>query len=141
MTTIGTTDQAPQADVGAEPAAAPAPTSCSCCAPRLEDRTAIDTADAATTRALVDGVQEVRVTVQGGYTPATVRLVRGVPARLVFDRQETAGCSAELLIPALGIRRDLPAHAETLVEFTPTEIGTMSFTCGMRMLRGELVVG
>ena len=34
-----------------------------------------------------DGVQEVRITVKGGYSPDVIRVKEGVPLRLVFDRQ------------------------------------------------------
>ncbi|HYH83536.1 MAG TPA: cupredoxin domain-containing protein [Longimicrobium sp.] len=86
------------------------------------------------------GVQEVTITVHGGYTPAAVRVKRGAPVRLVFDRQETSSCSEEVVIPAFGIRRFLPAHQKTAVEFTPAETGDFEFTCGMSMLRGRLTV-
>jgi plastocyanin domain-containing protein len=86
------------------------------------------------------GVQEVTIGVRGGYDPAVVRLKRGVPARLVFDRQETSSCSEEVVIPAFGIRRFLPAHQKTPVELTPETAGTYEFTCGMSMLRGRLTV-
>jgi plastocyanin domain-containing protein len=85
------------------------------------------------------GVQEVRIRVAGGYDPAHVRVRRG-PVRLIFDRQETSGCSEEVVLPDLGIRRYLPAHEETVVEFTPERAGRYEFTCGMSMLRGSVTV-
>jgi plastocyanin domain-containing protein len=84
-------------------------------------------------------LQEVVVTVHGGYEPATVRVKAGRPARLVFDRQETSSCSEEVVFPDFGIRTFLPAHRQTPVELTPTAPGTYEFTCGMGMLRGKLV--
>jgi len=86
------------------------------------------------------GVQEVAITVHGGYSPAQVRVKKGAPVRLVFDRQETSGCSEEVVIPEFGIRRFLPAFQKTAVEITPTRAGTFDFTCGMSMLRGKLTV-
>ncbi|HEX7242177.1 MAG TPA: cupredoxin domain-containing protein [Longimicrobiaceae bacterium] len=86
------------------------------------------------------GVQEVTVTVRGGYEPAHVRVRAGTPVRLVFDRQETSGCSEEVVLPEFGIRRFLPAHQKTTVEFTPARAGSFDFTCGMSMLRGRLTV-
>ncbi|MBA4156606.1 MAG: cupredoxin domain-containing protein [Gemmatimonadetes bacterium] len=86
------------------------------------------------------GVQEVRIRIQGGYDPARVRVKRGVPVRLVFDRQETSGCSEEVVLPDFGIKRFLPAHRTTSVEFTPERAGSYEFTCGMSMLRGRLDV-
>jgi plastocyanin domain-containing protein len=85
------------------------------------------------------GMQEVRIRVAGGYDPAHVRVRRG-PVRLVFDRQETSGCSEEVVLPDLGIRRYLPAHEETVIEFTPERAGRYEFTCGMSMLRGSVTV-
>ena len=127
-------------DAGATQSAAK--TSCGCCAvnaaPAAGGAGAEDAAGGASCH--VGGTQEARITVKGGYSPATVRLTAGVPARLVFDRQEASRCSEELLIPAFGVRQPLPQGRETVVEFTPTAPGTFPFTCGMEMLRGELVV-
>jgi plastocyanin domain-containing protein len=86
------------------------------------------------------GVQEVTITVHGGYDPAEVRLKKGVPVRLVFERQETSGCSEEVVLPDFGIRKFLPAFQKTTVELTPDRAGSFEFTCGMSMLRGRLVV-
>jgi plastocyanin domain-containing protein len=94
----------------------------------------------ATAAPAAGGVQEVTIAVQGGYDPAHIRVRRGEPVRLVFDRQETAGCSEEVVLPEFGIRRYLPAHERTTVEFTPQEAGSYEFTCGMGMLRGRITV-
>lgn len=90
--------------------------------------------------AAAGGVQEVRLVVKGGYEPATVRAKAGVPLRLVFDRQESSGCSEEVVIPDFGVKKFLPAFEKTTVELTPSEPGEYEFTCGMRMLRGRLIV-
>jgi plastocyanin domain-containing protein len=99
-------------------------------------------ADRASANAVVGagGVQEVTITVRGGYDPAMVRVKKGSPVRLVFDRQETSGCSEEVVLPEFGIKRFLPAHQKTTVEFTPENAGTFEFTCGMSMLRGQVMV-
>lgn len=86
------------------------------------------------------GAQEVRIVVRGGYEPASVRVRRGTPVRLVFDRQETSGCSEEVVFPDFGVRKYLPAHERTVVEITPERAGVYEFTCGMSMLRGRLTV-
>ena len=86
------------------------------------------------------GVQEIAIAVEGGYSPAAVRVKRGAPVRLVFDRRETNSCSEEVVIPAFGIRRFLPAFQKTTVELVPDEPGTYEFTCGMSMLRGKVIV-
>ncbi len=86
------------------------------------------------------GVQEVVIAVRGGYDPAHIRLRVGAPARLIFDRQEENSCSEEVVIPDFGVRRFLPAHERTTVEFTPSTPGSYEFTCGMGMLRGRLTI-
>jgi plastocyanin domain-containing protein len=86
-----------------------------------------------------DTVQQATITVQGGYSPAVVRVKAGQPVRLTFDRQETSGCSEEVVFGDFGVRRYLPAHQQTVVELTPQAPGTYEFTCGMGMLRGKLV--
>src|SRR5262245_55283777 len=66
------------------------------------------------------GVQEVRVVVEGGYVPDEVVVAAGRPVRLLFDRRETGSCSEEVVLPDFKIRKFLPAHETTPVEFTPT---------------------
>lgn len=82
---------------------------------------------------------EIGITVRGGYSPSTVRVKAGRPVRLVFDRQETSGCSEEVVLPAFGIRRFLPSGQKTAIEITPPKAGKYEFMCGMSMLRGTLI--
>jgi plastocyanin domain-containing protein len=86
------------------------------------------------------GTQQVDIAVHGGYEPGVIRVKRGLPVRLVFDRQETSSCSEEVVVPAFGIRRFLPAFKKTAVEFTPEKSGTFDVSCGMSMLHAKLVV-
>ena len=86
------------------------------------------------------GVQQVKITVKGGYSPDVIEVERGKPVQLSFYRDEENSCSEELLMPDFSIRRDLPAFKTTLVELLPQQAGTFTFTCGMGMLRGSLVV-
>jgi plastocyanin domain-containing protein len=63
-----------------------------------------------------------------------------VPARVTFLRKVEATCGTELLIPDYQIKRDLPFNEPVVVEFTPNKRGESEFTCGMKMLRGKIVV-
>jgi plastocyanin domain-containing protein len=87
-----------------------------------------------------DGVQEVRVTVKGGYTPDTIVVQAGKPVRLQFYRDETADCSERLVFEQFGFDVALPAFQTTTVEFTPTAAGEFPFRCGMNMLKGVVVI-
>ena len=86
------------------------------------------------------GVQEVKVTVKGGYDPNVIVVKQGQPVRLDFYRDETASCSETVVFGDFGIARDLPAFKTTSIELTPDRAGEFTFTCGMNMLRGKLVV-
>ena len=90
--------------------------------------------------AAVEGPQVARITVRGAYDPARIEVRAGRPVRLVFRREEVEGCSDTVLIPEWGIAHRLPAYEDTAVEFTPRTPGEYEFTCGMRMLRGSIVV-
>jgi plastocyanin domain-containing protein len=95
---------------------------------------------AATAKVGASGLQQAVIRVQGGYSPARVRLEAGRPARLVFDRREDASGSEEVVIPELGIRRFLPAHQRTGIDLPAARPGTYEFACGLGLLRGSLVV-
>ena len=86
------------------------------------------------------GVQEIKITVKGGYSPDVIVVKRGVPVKLEFFRDETSSCSDQVILGDFGIARDLPAFKTTAIEFTPDKTGEFSFTCGMNMLHGKLVV-
>lgn len=88
------------------------------------------------------GVQVVEVTVgPGGYQPREIPLQAGVPARLVFTRTTDQTCATQIKVPAFDIGPvDLPLGEPVTVEFTPAEAGDFTFTCGMDMVSGSLVV-
>jgi len=91
---------------------------------------------------LADGVQVVKVTVKGGYSPDVIQVASGVPVRLLFDRQESGDCSSRVVFPDFKVNQTLPAFATTAVEFLPETPGEYGFACGMSMLHGRLrVVG
>ncbi|WP_431684066.1 heavy metal translocating P-type ATPase [Kitasatospora sp. KL5] len=85
-------------------------------------------------------VQRVDVTVRGGYKPDVIRLRQGVPAELVFDRQESGECTSRVVFPDLRVSAALPAHRRTTVSLVPAETGSFGFACGMNMIHGTLLV-
>jgi len=86
------------------------------------------------------GVQEIQVTVKGGYSPDIIRVQQGVPARLIFDRQESSDCTSRVVFPEFGISKSLRAFGKTAVEFVPGKAGRFAFACGMNMVHGTLLV-
>ncbi len=110
----------------------------------LAQRTAVSAATSKTAGTVggsagTSSVPEVSITVKGGYEPAVIRVRAGEPVRLIFDRQETSGCSEEVVFPDFNMRRFLPAFQKTTVEVTPPRAGRYGFTCGMSMLHGSLI--
>ena len=85
------------------------------------------------------GIPSVTITVDGGYSPGTVRVKAGAPVRLVFDRRDRSSCSEEVVFPDFGIRKYLPTGQQTTIELTPPAPGRYEFMCGMSMLRGSLI--
>ena len=85
--------------------------------------------------------QRIAITLgERGYKPSSFRLRKGVPARITFTRTTDKTCGTTLLIPSYNISRDLPLNEPVTVAFTPRKTGTVSFTCGMNMLRGKIIV-
>ncbi len=90
--------------------------------------------------ASASGVQEVAVTVKGGYTPDIIVVKAGQPVRLRFTRQESASCSEMVLFPDFNKSAKLPEGQEIVVELTPEKAGEYGFQCQMGMLRGKMIV-
>jgi plastocyanin domain-containing protein len=86
------------------------------------------------------GVQEITITVDGGYAPARIQVQVGRPLRLSFHRLDPSSCVAQVIFPDFHKTLDLPLGATTSIELTPSEPGTYPFHCGMNMVRGVLEV-
>ena len=86
------------------------------------------------------GIQEVTVSVDGGYEPSRIVVQTGQPVRLNFLRKDPSSCLEQVLIPDFQIAANLPLNQVTSVEFTPEKVGNYAFTCGMNMFRGVVEV-
>ena len=88
----------------------------------------------------VGGVQEIKVTVKGGYSPSVIRVRQGVPLRLTFDRQEAGDCTSRVVFADFAASKTVPAFGTAVLEFTPDKVGEFDFACGMNMIHGTLIV-
>ena len=86
------------------------------------------------------GVQEVTVTVDGGYEPSQIVVQAGQPVRLNFYRKDPSSCLEEVRLPDFHIAQQLGLNQTTPVEFTPNKPGKYEFACGMNMFRGFIEV-
>ncbi|MEE3717490.1 cupredoxin domain-containing protein [Tumidithrix elongata RA019] len=87
-----------------------------------------------------NGIQEVSITVDGGYSPSLVTVKRGQPVRLKFVRRDPSSCLDKVLFPDFHIAQDLALNATTPVEFTPQTVGHYQYSCGMNMFHGAIDV-
>ena len=75
-----------------------------------------------------------------GFDPALIAAKAGQPLKLAFFRPNAANCAREVVFPGLGIRRELPPGQTVVVDITPPKSGPFGFECGMKMLKGQLIV-
>ncbi|MDX1584498.1 MAG: cupredoxin domain-containing protein [Thermoanaerobaculia bacterium] len=88
-----------------------------------------------------ENVQEVTVEISGmTYMPAEVAVESGVPVKMTFTRDDEPTCGGTILFPELEIRREVAAGESVTIEFTPEKSGDLNFTCGMKMMKGKIVV-
>ena len=73
------------------------------------------------------GVQEVTVTVDGGYDPSHIVVQAGQRVRLNFYRKDPSSCLEEVRFPDFRIAQALPVNQTTAIEFTPTQPGRYEF--------------
>jgi len=88
---------------------------------------------------IANGYQAVDSTLGRGYPDITV--TAGMPVRWTIEASEDAinGCNNRMYIPEYGIEHSFTPGAN-LIEFTPTEAGTYTYSCWMGMITGKIVV-
>ncbi|MFA6005435.1 MAG: sulfite exporter TauE/SafE family protein [Patescibacteria group bacterium] len=87
-----------------------------------------------------NGVQEIVMTVDGrGYSPSFFKVKKGVPVRWIIKGENVYGCQGYLVAPRMNVQQALKP-GDNVIEFTPTENGTLPFSCGMGMYRGQFQV-
>jgi plastocyanin domain-containing protein len=85
-------------------------------------------------------VREIEIEVGAAYQPAQITIKQGEKVRLKFLRKSYGGCTRELVIPALQLRKELPPNQPVVVELPPLAPGDYEFHCGMNMVRGTITV-
>lgn len=74
-----------------------------------------------------------------GYSPNQLTVIKGRPVRWVIDAQAPYSCASSLIVPSLGIQRQLKP-GENIIEFTPKITGEIPFSCSMGMYTGKFIV-
>lgn len=82
----------------------------------------------------------VDIKVSGGYSPEVINIPKGKTTKLNFIREEKSSCTEEVILPDFKIKKFLPYKQKVTVEITPTQIGEYTYSCGMNMVHGKIVV-
>lgn len=87
-----------------------------------------------------DGVQIVNSTLSSGRYP-DITVQAGMPVRWTIDAPENSinGCNNRIIIPGFDIEYRFQT-GENVIEFTPIEAGTYSYSCWMGMIHGSIQV-
>lgn len=111
---------------------------CACCGSSAPTENGI-TGEPAEGAAVVAGaVQTIDVDLSAGYyQPNVIKLKAGVPAEITFG--QGSGCTAQVMSKDLGFFEDLSAGPKT-VKLAELQPGEYTFSCGMEMVFGKIVV-
>jgi len=111
---------------------------CACCGSTAPTANGV-TGDQVEGAATVSGdVQKISVDLSKGYyEPNVITLKAGVPAEITFG--QGSGCTGQVLSKDLNFFEDLTAGPKT-VKIAALDAGEYSFSCGMEMVFGKIVV-
>lgn len=92
-------------------------------------------------RAKVEGdVQVVTTELKGGrYEPIIVEVGKPVKWNIQASNGSINGCNKRMLIREYGIEKSLES-GDNMIEFTPRETGTFTYSCWMGMIKSKIYV-
>jgi sulfite exporter TauE/SafE/plastocyanin domain-containing protein/copper chaperone CopZ len=87
-----------------------------------------------------NGVQIVRMDqTASGYFPNHFTIKQGLPVKWIITSKDQTTCAGDFYSKQLNIRQFLKAGENTF-NFTPSQVGTITFSCSMGMYRGSFDV-
>ena len=101
----------------------------------------VPTDSAATLAPIENGKQIVKMTAQSsGYTPSQFTVRRGIPVLWKIEGKGIYSCAGTIQAPAAGLPLTNLKEGENVLEFTPTKLGDINFSCSMGMFSGRITV-
>jgi hypothetical protein len=89
---------------------------------------------------ITNNIQHINMTVDaGGWTPDTFVLKKGVPVEWDINVKQLTSCNKEIIVQAYNLDIKLKPGLN-VVNFTPTQEGTVSWSCWMGMIPGTFIV-
>ncbi|KKT84511.1 MAG: hypothetical protein UW82_C0019G0012 [candidate division WWE3 bacterium GW2011_GWC2_44_9] len=87
-----------------------------------------------------NGVQVVKMTQNyNGYSPNSFTIQKGIPVKWVITSTDANTCAASIVSAQLGVHKYLRL-GENIIEFSPSDVGTIRFSCSMGMYTGSFTV-
>ncbi len=93
----------------------------------------------AATSIISGNVQVVKMDVDWVFKPNEFKVTQGIPVRWEINGINVSGCSNEIVIPKMNIRKKIDVGLN-IIEFTPEKEGVLPFSCWMGMLGGRFIV-
>ena len=76
-----------------------------------------------------------------GWNPNVLTVKVGIPVKWTIIARELTYCNKGIKVPTLDINKVFEKNGDSATfEFTPTEVGTIPFTCWMGMISGKIEV-
>ena len=97
------------------------------------------TGGSAASSTITGSVQVVKMDVDWVFKPTEFKIKKGISVRWEINGINVSGCSNEIVIPKLNIRKKINV-GQNVIEFTPTKEGILSFSCWMGMINGRFIV-
>lgn len=90
---------------------------------------------------VINGKQQLYIQItSNGYTPAFMRVKKGIPVELILESKEAYSCAVAFVFKEFDINTFLkPTDLQTFT-FTPQETGQFPFSCSMGMYTGVVEV-
>ena len=90
--------------------------------------------------AVVVDSNSIDITVEGGYSPNVISILKGKTTTLNFFRKDPSSCLEEVILSDFKVRKYLTLNKKTPITITPIKSGTFDYTCGMNMFHGKIIV-
>ncbi|MFA5831822.1 MAG: cupredoxin domain-containing protein [Candidatus Paceibacterota bacterium] len=82
----------------------------------------------------------VDIVVLGGYSPEVITVPFGKKTTLNFLRKDPSSCLEEVVLGDFHIRKTLPLNEKVSIDITPEKTGEYTYSCGMGMFHGKIIV-
>ncbi|MCF1783579.1 cupredoxin domain-containing protein [Lactobacillus mulieris] len=84
--------------------------------------------------------QKAQIVIQGGYSPSTLVLQKGILAEVEFLQKDSTACLAEVRSAELALDKKIAPGEKVTIKVPTDQVGEYNYSCGMNMFHGKVVV-